>query len=116
MRNRARISKMSDVDKVLGFIDSFYSNASQRPKMYFTSPEAFEDTVSVLERLRDLLVNRLPETQLDTYSNYLFRKGFGNFSFSSSYKQSQANNYTEDEFYKAYSEFLMEYLKNGRGQ
>jgi hypothetical protein len=42
---------MSDVDKVLEFIDNFYSNASQRPKMYFTSPEAFEDTVSVLERL-----------------------------------------------------------------
>ena len=116
MRNRARMSKMSDVDKVLEFIDNVYSNASQRPKMYFTSPEAFEDTVSVLERLRDLLVNRLSEAQLDTYSNYLFRKGFGNFSFSRSYKQSQANNYTEDEFYKAYSEFLMEYLKNGRGQ
>ena len=61
---------MSDVDKVLEFIDNFYSNASQRPKMYFTSPEAFEDSVSVLERLRDLLVNRLSEAQLDTYSNY----------------------------------------------
>ena len=107
---------MCDSEKVLKFIDEFYSNAAQRPQMYFASPESFEDTVSVLERIRDILVNCASEDQLDTYSNYLFKKGFGTFSFSHNYKQTHAKNYTEEEFYKAYSKFLMEYLKWSRGK
>ena len=63
---------MSVTNKVLEFIDEYYRNAVQRPRMYFSSPESFEDIVIVLERLRDMVINnesKHPSVLIPTFLN-----------------------------------------------
>ena len=106
---------MSVTNKVLEFIDEYYRNAVQRPRMYFSSPESFEDIVIVLERLLDMVINNESKHPSGTYPDFLESSGFGSASFTIRYKEGcEKESIDEDKFYKAYSEFLMEYLNSGR--
>jgi hypothetical protein len=109
---------MSDIIKVLEFIDRYYRNAAQRPELFFSSPESYEDVVIALETLRDAAVNDKDdksEGDIGTYPGFLVSKGFESGRFSFHYKQNHGGgDIDENDFYEKYSSFLMSYLDNGR--
>lgn len=110
---------MNSSDLVFRYIDDYYRNAAIRPKMYFRSPECYENVVQAFEGLRDEILdieNALTNPR-HTYADYLVASGFGSATFTTRYKESHPKErHPDEEFYKAYSEFLMEYLKWSRGK
>lgn len=108
---------MKDTDRILQLIDEYYRHAVLRPGMYFHTLECFENVVQTLESLRDQIKDLESPTPYPThtYSDYLHDKGMGVATFTHRYKESHPEgSYTDVEFYKAYSDFLMGYLECGR--
>lgn len=105
---------MNTIDKILQYIDDYYRYARLRPPMYFSTPDCYEDVVFSFENLRDFILDS--ENPLTcprhSYSDFLLANGFGSARFTTRYKESHPEGtYNDDDFFKAYSEFLMEYLK-----
>lgn len=108
---------MNTADRVIQYIDDVYRHSFDRPRMQFTSPESFEEVVIYFEQLRDFLLDL--ECQSSnfrfTYSDYLVSKGFGAGRFTSKYMESHPDSECRvDDLFKAYSEFLIEYIDCGR--
>jgi len=100
-----------EIDRVLEFIDDYYRHAFQRPKMYFSCPEACEDVIYAIEGLRAVML----DSSGDLYGDYLDAHGFGPSRFITRYKEARGGRIVDDDdFYKQYSEFVMEYVKSGR--
>ena len=108
---------MSTTDLVIEFIDDVYRCSTDRPQMKFMSPECFEEVVVYYESLRDYLLNLELRTSNygSTYADYLLSKGFGVGRFTTRYKESYPDSECrDDELFKAFSEFLIEYINCGR--
>lgn len=102
---------MSGTERTIAWIDQFYRSASQRPGMYFSSPESYEDVVYVLEQLRDSLSAR-NTLDLGTYQQFLVDEGFQSANFTTRYRLDQSERVVDsEELFEAFNQFLSRYLR-----
>ena len=104
---------MNEIDIVLGYIDNYYRNAIQRPAIYFSSPESYEDVVMVLESMRDAVIPLKAKNDIGSYADYLVLKGFGSANFTSRYRLDHAkSDINIENLFKEYTHFLTGYLQS----
>ena len=103
---------MTDSDRVLQYIDTYYRNSAFRPKMYFSSPEAYKNVVFVLEGLRDRLTGHESDA-LGSWGKYCVDQALQAMKFSSWWKRDHDQGaFTLEESFLPFVAFLRKYLES----
>ncbi len=74
------------IEEVFRFVTEYMCEHLERPSMYASSPEALEDVLWVLDRVRLYIANG-PERSESQYQAYLGQNGFGARSFTGRYRK-----------------------------
>ena len=67
---------MKSFEDVIRFVDEMFLNMLERPQMYASSPEALEDVLMTLEKLRGFILGDGLDKP-SAYTKFLLAHGFG---------------------------------------
>jgi hypothetical protein len=73
-------SNMKSPEEIVRYIEDFYSQSLERPKMFFLSPSAMEEVLFKLERLYEFIVDdewKFPGCCDFGYAGFLGERGYG---------------------------------------
>ncbi len=100
---------MRTTREILEYIDSYLSNATDRPKMYAANPESLEDTLSELDRLGSFIMSESGTRWIgesdEGYSAFCSANDLGssNFCYRLKIDHQQEASFTQvAEFWKEY--------------